>query len=371
VNIAETLGIVTATKVDPAKEAPAATEQDDEEFVSLVPDTCCGTVQMHTRQIVLLTPESHSMWPSRPESTKGSLAWRYSQLLRTAIKRTRAAQPAQALEDEPDAGSEVGSAAKASGGACGIGPKAEPDEVADEEDTLEPGADRQGDALQTGFGADGSAASADINPLHVKFLMADMRGAGAVDGQFEFSSNQAAYMEQRRHAIMLFPDSLLVSNLSHSDVASVVAASQAAPGQAEDRLRDLLGALGSSARVEPLAGLHFLVCAHSRRDKRCGENGVTVISWLRKWGAQRMSDVSSAAFKWRNSRLRAAAELKDGQDSTNKTALSLPLSPVPMPSPGGTAGATPGSSSYGVPSREVIHVWPVSHVGLHRMAANV
>lgn len=361
VSVAERLGILSTTKADSTTDIGPDDEQDDEQFVSLVPDTCCGTVQMHSRQLVLLTPESHSIWPSRPEAAKGSLAWKYSQMLKAAIKRVRAethavAPTAKIAETQPPEG------IKSSGGACGIGPRAVVDDGADEEDELEPGADRTDD---TASGCTASDSSTGMNPLHVKFLMADMRGAGAVDPMFAFSDSKPAYLEQRRHAVMLFPDNVLVSDLSPSDVASVVSAAQAAPGQAESRLRELLVTLGSSARVERLAGLHFLVCAHTRRDKRCGENGITVIGWLRKWRSRRLSDVASAAFKWRNLRQQTVAALQ----RTDGEAPSLPLQPVPVPSPSGLP--TPLSVAYGVPAREVIHVWPVSHVGLHRMAANV
>jgi len=314
----KSVGEVLGTSVAPAKDG------DKDEYVSLEPDTCCGTVPLHNRQVVLLTPEAASTWPSRPEAEKGSLAWRYARLLRSAAK----------------SGRDVAGESSGSGGACGIGPAGATEDGEDDADVN----DRE------------------TAPV-VKLLQAHMRGAGDFDERFSFLDSSAAYAAGERHALMIFPEAVLVSDLTPRDAAAVVASLEKPAGGVRASLRKHLGAVGSAARVEQAPGLHFLVCCHSRRDKRCGDNGATVVSWLRKWRSQHLRAVGTSAFQWRTERERK--EARAGQADGGGAGPVASGSFVPSPRGGREA------LRFGVPPRHVIHVWPVSHVGLHRMAANV
>jgi hypothetical protein len=275
-----------------------------DEFAPLIPDTCCGTVPHHTRQVVLLTATTHSSWPARPEAEKGSLAWRYDSLMKAGRR-----SPPDSL------------------GACGVSAEAEDD----------------------------SPAAEECGPA--KLLLGDATHTTCGNDQFDFVRQHSSYTDGLSHAVLVFPDSLLIKGLRPHDAASVVSALSEPVSSMGGVVERSLEATGSPARVEELTGLHLLVCAHSRRDKRCGENGTAVVGWFRRWAETVANSSLQEIHQWRKQRRALVAQDVDPGSSSFVVPRGVSLSAE--------------VDRFSVPCRQEVNVWPVSHVGLHRMAANV
>ena len=102
-----------------------------------------------------------------------------------------------------------------------------------------------------------------------------------------------------RHALLVFPERVLLTGLTLTDIPTVAAA--LSTDMALTDSMNTMGGLSKHASVRSAGGVHFVVCAHTRRDKRCDECGPRLQQWLREATESLVDRVPGGVHVWAGS----------------------------------------------------------------------